>query len=562
MATDDFPYDDIEPEERAQYHDQPGPADDPTVTRFAQASNIPELAVTDEMLANDTQRADSWLTYNKGLGQLGFSPADTLTADNVGSLSQNYSISTEVNALETNPLIVPSDPPVMYYTVQGEWEVAAANARTGDKFWEYQMQIDETVENLALPVNRGAAVWQDKIYVAKPSAELVALNRYTGEREWETDLVRDNQNTDRVFLTQAPVVYDGQVLIGQSSDYAEYTTISGVDAQTGEISWQHSTAPKDEWVGDTWEFASNASWMSPAVDAQSNTAFFSVGNPDPYLNGLVRPGPNRDSCSLLAVDVGSGNIRWKRQISPHDLWDYDVHMTPHVYDLQVGGETRRVVSTIWKAGWIYVFDVETGQLITRSPPITRQDGNAFLTLPGAGEENAEELFPPVNGATEWPPDTYSPQTGFHYSGVIEAGQKVWYDPDWAYEDYNRDSFARGGGTKPVSDNENSASVVAVDATSQDIAWEFDLEDVNPAWPASRLFTGGTTSTAGNLVFHGSSAGNVYALNAETGDRVWKVQEGNRVESSPIVWDDPSSETQHVTVPVDGKIVTYSGSPEG
>jgi alcohol dehydrogenase (cytochrome c) len=355
------------------------------------------------------------------------------------------------------------------------------------------------------------------------------------------------------------VAHDGRVYVGQSSDYAQYTTISAVEAESGGLAWQHRTAPKDEWVGETWQFSSNAAWMSPTVDPRSDTVFFSVGNPVPMLNGLVRPGPNRDACSLVAVDAPSGEVRWKRQISPHDLWDHDVHTTPRVYDLNVDGERRRVVSTVWKAGWIYVFDVETGQLIDRSPPITKQGGDAFLSMPGAGEENAEEMFPPMEGATEWPPDSYSPKTGLHYVGTIEAGQKVWYDPNWVYDDEGRESFAYGGGADPISDHENAAKVTAVDATNHRIAWEYELDDVDDGWPAIRLFTGGTTSTAGDLVFHGSSGGDLLALHAETGERLWRDDTGSRITASPVVWADPDRDVQYVTVAAGDEVVTYSGS---
>ena len=559
MSSDDPNYDISSPEERGKYLDQPDPVQETQVEQFTQASQLPKMPVTDDLLRNDVKRADSWLVYNKGLEQTGFSPANELRPDNVGTLERKYTIETEGNGLETNPVVVPSDPPVMYYTVQGAWKVIAANARTGEKYWSFQLGLPDSYKNLDLPMNRGVAVWQDTVYFASPKPSIVAINRYTGKQRWETDLKVPKQNRHRLFLTQAPVAYGGRVYVGQSSDYAEFTTVSSLDAKTGEIAWQYQTAPKDEWVGDTWEFSSCAAWMSPTIDPESDTVFFSVGNADPMLNGLVRPGPNRDSNSLLALDAKSGDVKWKQQISPHDLWDYDVHPTPRVYNLKVDGETRRVVSTIWKAGWIYVYDIETGQLVSRSPPITKQGGEAFLSLPGAGEENAKSMFPPTTGATEWPPDTYSPQTGLHYVGVVDAGQKVWYDPDWSYKDYNRETFAYGGGTTPISDRKNAAKMVAVDAVNQEIAWEYNLPDAKASWPYARLFTGGTTSTAGNLVFHGSTGGSLIALNAETGEELWKDDTGTRITAAPVIWEDPGGGKQHVSVAAGGEIITYTSS---
>ncbi|PCR89015.1 outer membrane protein assembly factor BamB family protein [Natrinema ejinorense] len=525
-------------------------------------ASIPRRDISDQMLRDDTTNADSWLTYNKGLEQLGYSPADRIDTTNVHTLAETYTLDTESSGLEVNPLVVPGDPPVMYYSVQDVWKVEAVNARTGEQFWSSEISFPEDVKSRLYAINRGVAVWGDAVYVATPVPSIVAFDRYTGEELWTKDLLIEEQIEDRAFVTQAPMAYDETVFVGQSSDYATFTTMSALDAETGEILWQRRTAPKDEWVAETWRYASASPWMSPAIDPETDTVLFSTGNPDPAFNGLVRPGPNRESCSVIAVDAKSGDVKWSTQISPHDLWDYDVHTTPQIIDVYPSDgddcEPLRAVLITWKAGWLYLLDIETGRILERSPPFAKQGGPAFLSLPPAGEENAETMYPAIEGATEWPLDAYSPKTNLTYVGANSAGQKVWSDPDWTAETYDPDSgFARGGGVAQIDDEDQGSSVVAVDVGRGEIAWEHELQDTDPDWSSVRAFTGGSTATGGNVVFHGSPRGHLIALNAETGKRLWRDRAGGRITAAPVVWDDSTTGEQYVAVAADDRIVVYS-----
>lgn len=557
-------HDSIEPEDSGERIDLPERVTEDTLQQSEAVGDVPRLPVTDELLREDVDRADSWLLYNKGLEQTGYAPADRLTVDAVDSLELEYTIETEGSRLEVNPVVVPSDPPVMYYTGQGAGAVHAVDARTGERYWQYRVGVGEDVPIRAYPFRRGVAVREDTVYLPTPTPEILALDRYTGERRWLTNLLVDGQIEDRVFVTQAPVAFDGRLFVGQSSDYATFTTMSALDADTGEIVWQRRTAPSEEWVDSTWEFSSAAAWMSPSVDPETETVLFAVGNPDPWQYGLVRPGPNRMSNSIVAVDAATGEVKWDTQICAHGLWDYDCHETPHVIDMEVDGEVRRVLITPWKAGWSYVIDVETGLVIERSEPFAKQDGPVFLDLPPAGEENKAEMYPPNTGATEWPPDAFSPRTGYQYVGAVDDGHQLWYEPGWQFEEYSPDEtdaprgFAVGGGFTSIPDHESRAYVAAIDVAAGEVVWRRQLDDVDPEWPPERLFTGGTTATAGDLVFHGSSGGTLFALHAETGEIVWRDDTGGRITASPIVWDDPAEECQYLAVAADDRIRVYAG----
>lgn len=518
--------------------------------RLVQA--IPEAArepVSDDLLRDDRTRADSWLQFNKGVEQVGHSPADRITTENVADLEHEYTIDDLERGLRTTPVIVPTEPPVMYFN-ESDYTVHAVNARTGEAFWQFTPEVEATggIRNWV----RGAAVRGDKVYSITPVPEILALDRYTGELAWRRSLLHDDVDGEALDprangLTQMPTVYDGTLYVGMSGDANWFTTIQALDAETGDVRWRHNMAPPDEWVGDTWKWGgSNASWISPSVDPETGTVVFVTANPTPVLNSTVRPGPNKHSVSFIGVDAESGEIRWTSQMLPHDLWDYDLLDTPRIYEMRVGDETRRVASSNAAFGWNYIVDVETGQLIERSRPLCAQGGPGFLSLPPVGEANAdpdERLSPGLRGP-EWPGDAVSPVTGLEYYGAVNSGAHVWTDPDWEWSEGNYGFFAGGLVRAPY---DRSAHVGAFDPATGEREWTFDLPDIDPDWIGLRAYTGGTTSTDGNVVFHASAGGTLFALDAETGDRLWADQPAERLYATPVTWDDPAGGKQYVAV---------------
>lgn len=539
------------------------------------AEEMPRQPITDEMLRSASDSADSWLVWNKGLRQRGFAPTDAITPDNVDKLTLEYKAGDFDDAkAETfkfkgeepraNPIIVPTDPPVAYLT-ESDYKVHALDARTGKHFWAYQPEMPPPKEIGGIHGwHRGVAVYGDTVYLGLPTVEILALDRYTGEKRWRKEYFSDFQREEmpkpnRLSVTQAPVVYDGKLFIGQTGDFGGWTVMSAIDAESGEPVWRTRTAPHEQWVEETWRYSSTAPWLSPSVDPKSNTVFWAVGNPNPWYFGSARPGPNKYGDSIVALDIDSGDVKWVNQIMPHDVWDYDAHATPTVFDMEIGGETRRVVSTDYKTGWTFVFDAETGRLVERSDAWAKQDhtwAETFLSLMPLGKQNRAAMWPSQWGATEWPPDTYSPETGLRYIGANNAPTSVWRASNWEYQE-EKPRKAVGGGVLPIKGGDHWASVVAVDPKSGDVVWEHRLEHVKSKWPAGRLYTGGTTATAGNVVFHGSSSGYLKALHAETGELLWEDKTDRRIFTSPVVWEDPANGKAYVSAFADEYLYTYS-----
>jgi alcohol dehydrogenase (cytochrome c) len=74
------------------------------------------------------------------------------------------------------------------------------------------------------------------------------------------------------------------------------------------------------------------------------------------------------------------------------------------------------------------------------------------------------------------------------------------------------------------ENQGYGFVRAFDMKTGDQKWEYKMSDVTYA---------GVLSTASDLVFSGGREGYFYALNARTGQPLWRMALGGQVNSGPM-----------------------------
>jgi len=78
------------------------------------------------------------------------------------------------------------------------------------------------------------------------------------------------------------------------------------------------------------------------------------------------------TASLIALDIKTGELRWYHQITPHDIWGYDLATPPVLIDVPLNGKRVPGIAQATKSGWIYFFDRVTGEVIRRSEPFVPQ----------------------------------------------------------------------------------------------------------------------------------------------------------------------------------------------
>jgi alcohol dehydrogenase (cytochrome c) len=102
-----------------------------------------------------------------------------------------------------------------------------------------------------------------------------------------------------------------------------------------------------------------------------------------------------------------------------------------------------------------------------------------------------------------------------------------------------------GGEQALGGDKAYGAVRALDVMTGKQRWEFRLH--SPPWA-------GLLSTAGGLVFGGSSEGNFFALDAETGKSLWQFQTGGHIHANPVSF--AMDGRQHIAIAAGNALVVF------
>ena len=197
--------------------------------------------------------------------------------------------------------------------------------------------------------------------------------------------------------------------------------LDAYDAETGELAWRWWAVPApgepggDTWEGDSWKTGGGATWLTGSYDPELGLLYWGIGNPAPDWNGDVRPGDNLYTCSLVALDVNTGELRWHFQFTPHDTHDWDANQIPVLVDAEWDGEMRKLVILANRNAFYYVLDRETGQFLRATQYATQtwaegidENGRPVL-IPGMDpSEEGTLVWPSLAGSTNWYSPAYDP----------------------------------------------------------------------------------------------------------------------------------------------------------
>lgn len=276
--------------------------------------------------------------------------------------------------IQCTPIIVDG---VMYAPTAGH-SIVAVNAATGQEIWRRAIEgLGQRLQDQ--PARRGLVYWAggdgakprllfgagDWIYALDPGSGK-PINEF-GEQ---------GRTAIPTGATAAGVVYQGiYITTGLTGD------IYGYDAVSGALRWRfHSVARGDEFGADTWSSpqAGANGWSGLSLDSARGIAFVALGAPRPDMIGTTRHGDNLFSNCIVALDARTGRRLWHFQDVRHDIWDLDVCAPPNLVTIERDGKRLDVVTSLSKAGHLFVLDRLTGKPIfpvrLRRAPVS--------TLPG------------------------------------------------------------------------------------------------------------------------------------------------------------------------------------
>ena len=239
---------------------------------------------------------------------------------------------------------------------------------------------------------------------------------------------------DWYTITMAPRVANGKVIIGVAGgDHPTRGFFDAYDAATGRRAWRFYTVPGDPakppeneamrkaaktWGGDFYKMGGGgAVWDGMAYDPEANLVYVGTGNAEPWVQKFrgAKDMDNLYTCSILAVEVSTGQLKWHYQTVPNDNWDYDSVQQLMLADLTINGRPRKVIMQASKNGFFYVLDRVTGEFISAAPfsqvnwaTASMKTGRPMVNPEAYYDKEPVTIFPTAGGAHNWSPMSCNP----------------------------------------------------------------------------------------------------------------------------------------------------------
>jgi quinohemoprotein ethanol dehydrogenase len=526
-------------------------------------------------LARAADESREWPLYGRTFEEARFSPLTQIGTRNVATLGLAWEFSGFVvrgrthRGNEATPLVADG---VMYFA--GPWSVVyALDARTGRLLWKYDPQVSgQWMRNVCCDaVNKGVALSNGRIFVATLDGYLIALNAKNGEPVWKADTF-----TDRVAMnyasTGAPRIAGRYVVIGNSgAEMGARGYVSAYDLTSGKLAWRFFTVPGDPakgpdespdvtlarktWSKDSrWDLGGGgAAWDSMVYDPALGLLYVGTGNGIPHPAWTRSPGggDNLFLSSVVALDVASGRMRWYYQTTPADSYDYDATQNIVLTDLVIGGKTRQVLMQASKNGFFYILDRATGELlsanaytkVTWADHVDLKTGRPVPTEQADFSKTAKEIWPSQAGGHNWMPMSYSEASKLVFIPALDSGMNFAMVPGkevhfraGANNEGDNVGWARPAGDKGIPwsppdpgphDPPFRAVLEAWDPIAGKIVWQ---SAAKPYWG------GGVLSTAGGLVFQGTSDGSFSSYDAKDGKLLRSIETGTGIMAAPISYE--------------------------
>jgi alcohol dehydrogenase (cytochrome c) len=510
----------------------------PGVTQSTPAGAVPATpAATPVKIAAIGTGSKDWPSYNKTLTSERYSDLAEITKANAGDLSVLCTYDTgQYTGFNTGLLEI--NGALLFST---EYDIFSIDPNTCKENW--RVHEDYTPAS-PQGVSRGPAFLDGMLFRGTQDGRVLAYDFKTGKRLWDTRIADPKKGES---APAAPIAWNGLVFIGNAG--GDVKGVKGrmyaLEAKTGKIVWEFYLVPKSPGdverglqapsplTGSTWStppgqpITGGATWTSYTLDPSNGVLYVPGGNPAPDFAVGQRAGENLYSGSIVELDAKTGAYKGHFKIVPKDWHDWDVSAAPVVTSIASG---KKVLLEAPKDGHLYAFDLASQQLMYRVPVTRIENADAPFET-----GKAVHFCPGSTGGAEWNGPAYDPQNNLVMIGEVEWCTTVTVQPKekvetvedgkpWSGMD-SMNPYNTWGKTDPVFDW--AGWVYAVDAETG--AWHWRVKSNYPV-------QSGVTPTAGGVVLFGDMGGNFYALDANTGDKLWGEKIGGAIGGGVITYD--------------------------
>jgi alcohol dehydrogenase (cytochrome c) len=514
-----------------------------------------------------------WLMLGGNMEHWNYSSLDQINRGNVSSLQFVWArqMPTTGGRAGTSPLIHNG----IMYLVSPNDVILAVDARTGSRIWEYRRPLPEIGDGPGLihhrysGAKRGLALYGDKIFTVSSDNVVVALNARTGEVAWEATRGTDGY----VANTSGPIIANDILIAGGSCQNAPFGCyVTGHNITSGKELWRNEVIPHPDGPGDeTWRgmpFENRwctGVWGQIVYDSVQNLVHYGSSGICPasdFQRGVAGKNATLAGTNTRwAVRPATGEIVWRRQLLPQDNWDQEctfemmlvdtpMHPNPNAEGMLAANrnvsetKVRSLVGMPCKNPVFWALDAQTGKFFY-----------ARETIRGA--QNLYQSIDPVSGLATMNQEMVFDRPGkkivycTSHSGGRDAHVAPAYDPKrnimiQATGNICTSATARDD-RKPTPDftynvNEQQVQnpnvplmkdgqypvgqITAVDVATGNTVWQYQQRAYNYS---------AVLATAGSLVFNGDGARYFFALDTETGKKLWQVRLGSMCCGYPVTY---------------------------
>jgi alcohol dehydrogenase (cytochrome c) len=496
--------------------------------------------------------AANWPLYNGDYSGQRYSALSLINTKNIAGLQAEWVFhASNSSRLEVTPLVVNG---MMFVTAAND--AIALDASTGRVVWHHSWPISEgLIDDASGHINRGVAIWHDRVYMETDNAHLLCLDARSGDLIWNVPYADWNKNYG---ATSAPLVVKDKILVGTSGgDDGVRGFVAAFDALTGKLAWRFWTIPapgefgSESWPGKLYLHGGGTTWMPGTYDPELNTIYWGTSNPAPDFEGGVRPGDDLYTDCLLALDPDNGKLKWYFQFTPHDLFDYDAVETPILIDASYRGAVRKLIVQANRNGFIYVLDRTTGKFISATPFVEKLNWAKRIDAAGkpvlSGVQPTAEgtrVCPGYAGATNWFAPSYNELTRSVYFIALEECETYFFKS----ENFQEGRGYYSTGVKHIPGESSQKVLEAFNLDSDSIAWK------DPQVGSGRS-SSGTMTTAGGILFFGDDAGSFEAVEAQTGRPLWHFNTGQEISASPMSY--AIGGKQYVAIAAGSDVISFA-----
>ena len=528
-----------------------------------------------------------------------FSSLKKINTQNISTLGKAW----EYKFKDKGPV---SGNPIYYdgklYLGSPDKSLLALNVVNGEKIWEHNTEGKAAVRGLLINKKN------KKIYFCDQK-NLIALNSETGK------LDTDFGNMGKIKLKNkcqtTPVIIGNKIIIATFEPGVEVYNL-----ENGKISWKYYLMKKQNkyfrYGGKRYDYSGGNPWGGISIDKEREILFITTGNPGRFYEGVNRPGENRHTNSVVALDLKKKEILWEFQEIEHDIWNYDIASPPILTTITLKNQKIDVVVVATKFNNILVLDRLSGKHIfdykkVKVPlseipgektsfyqkkfllpkPLSRQEfkmEDVSNLLPGSKEFIEEKIknfkygfFEPnstnhkilvYKGGAQWMGASVDNNTGTMFVNSSSVPSITWLEKIEKNNSYYRydsktevlkDQYGYPG-TKPPW-----GVLASINLNNGKTNWKVPFGEFKKLKKEGIPVTGsinygGVTATDGGLVFATGTIDNkIRAFNSENGVELWNYEMKYLGSSPPSIFE--FNNEQYIVVVSTGQYSVKSRFPE-